>query len=90
MVSEKLYRKHLKDSAFLRQFKEMKRLRWLNIVLAVCEYVSFAKSWREQGCTSQAETWQVKNIPIKDFSHYLKYDKSENYAKYHKILMNRF
>ena len=45
-----------KDSAFLRQFKVMKRLRWLNTVLAVCEYVSFAKSWQEKGCTSRAET----------------------------------
>ena len=42
-------------------------LRWLNTVLAVCEYMSFAKSWQEKGCSSQAETWQVKNILIKDF-----------------------
>ena len=39
----------------------------LNTVLAVCEYVSFAKSWQEKGCSSQAETWQVKNILMKDF-----------------------
>ena len=25
-------------------------LRWLNTVLAVCEYTSFAKSWQENGC----------------------------------------
>ena len=37
-------------------------LRWLNTVLAVSEYMSFAKSWQEKGCSSQAETWQVKNI----------------------------
>ena len=42
-------------------------LRWLNTVLAVREYMSFAKSWQEKGCSSQAETWQVKNILIKDF-----------------------
>ena len=38
-----------------------------NTVLAVCEYMSFAKSWQEKGCSSQAETWQVKNILMKDF-----------------------
>ena len=43
-------------------------LRWLNTVLAVCKYMSFAKSWQEKGCSSQAETWQVKNILIKDFA----------------------
>ena len=43
-------------------------LRWLNTVLAVCECISFAKSWQEKGCSLQAETWQVKNIlRIKDF-----------------------
>ena len=42
-------------------------LRWLNTVLAVREYMSFAKSWKEKGYSSQAETWQVKNILIKDF-----------------------
>ena len=41
-------------------------LRWLNTVLAVCEYMSFAKSCQEQCRSSQAETWQVKNILIKD------------------------
>ena len=43
------------------------KLRWLNTVLAVREYVSFAKSSQEKGCCSQAETWQVKNILMKDF-----------------------
>ena len=43
------------------------RLRWLNTVLAVCEYMSFARSWQEKGSSSQAETWQVKNILMKDF-----------------------
>ena len=42
-------------------------LRWLNTLLAVCEYMSFAKSWQEEGCSSQAETWQVKYILLKDF-----------------------
>ena len=43
------------------------RLRWLNTVLAVCECMSLAKSWHEKGFSSQAETWQVKNILMKDF-----------------------
>ena len=42
-------------------------LRWLNTVLAVSEYRSFAKLWQEKGCSSQAETWQVKNILMKEF-----------------------
>ena len=45
----------------------MTDLRWLNTVLAVSEYRSFAKLWQEKGCSSQAETWQVKNILMKDF-----------------------
>ena len=31
-------------------------LRWVNTLLAVCEYRSFAKLWQEKGCSSQAET----------------------------------
>ena len=42
-------------------------LRWLKKGLAVCKYMSFAKSWQEKGCSSQAETWQVKHILMKDF-----------------------
>ena len=42
------------------------RLRWLNTVLAGREYMSFAKSWQRKGCSSQAETWQVKNILMQD------------------------
>ena len=42
-------------------------LRWLNTVLAVCVYMSFAKSWQQKGCSSQAESWQVKTILVKDF-----------------------
>ena len=49
-------------------------LRWLNTVLAVCEFMSFAKSWQEKGCSSQAETWQVKNILMKDFDWQVKFD----------------
>ena len=49
-------------------------LRWLNTVLAVCEYMSFTKSWQEKGCSSQAETWQVKNILMKDFDWQVKCD----------------
>ena len=48
--------------------------RWLNTVLAVCEYMSFAKSWQEKGCSSKAETWQVKNILMKDFDGEVKLD----------------
>ena len=43
------------------------RLRWLKTVLAVCDYVSFAKSWQEKGCSSQAEIWQMKTILMKHF-----------------------
>ena len=32
-------------------------LRWLNTVLAVCEYFSFAKSWQEKGCSSQVKKY---------------------------------
>ena len=35
--------------------------------LAVCEYMLFGKSWQEKGCSTQAETWRVKNILMKDF-----------------------
>ena len=49
-------------------------LRWLNTVLTVCEFMSFAKSWKEKGCSSQAETWQVKNILMKDFDWQVKCD----------------
>ena len=42
-------------------------LRCLNTVLASYECVSFAKSWQEEGCSSQAETWQVKNTLMKNF-----------------------
>ena len=48
-------------------------LRWLNTVLAVCEYMSIAKLWQEKSCILQAaETWQVKNILIKDFDWQVK------------------
>ena len=49
-------------------------LRWLNTVLAVYEYVSFAKSWQEKGCRLQAETWQVKNTLMKNFDWQVKFD----------------
>ena len=38
--------------------------------MAVCDYMSFAKSWREKGCCLQAENWQVK----KDFDRLVKTD----------------
>ena len=34
---------------------------------AVSEYMSFAKLWQETGCCSQAESWKVGNILMKDF-----------------------
>ena len=37
-------------------------------------YMSFAKSWLEKGCGSQAETWQLKNILMKDFDRQAQYD----------------
>ena len=49
-------------------------LRWLSTVVAVCEYVFFAKSCQEKGYSSQAETWQVKNILRKGFDRQVKCD----------------
>ena len=46
----------------------------MNTVLAVCEYMSFAKSWQENGCSSQSETWQAKNTLMKDFDGQVKCD----------------
>ena len=36
--------------------------------------MSFAKSWQDEGCSSQAETCQVKNILKKDFDWQVKFD----------------
>ena len=36
--------------------------------------MSFAKSWQEKGCSSQAETSRVKNILVKDFDGQVKFD----------------
>ena len=52
----------------------LQQLRWLNTVLAVCEYMSFVKSWQENGYSSQTETWQMKNILMKDFDRQVKCD----------------
>ena len=49
-------------------------LKWLNTVLAVCEYMSFVKLWQERGCSSRAETWQVENILMKDCDRQIKCD----------------
>ena len=49
-------------------------LRWLNTVLAVFQYMSFAKPGQEKGCSLKAKTWQVKNILIKDFDRQVKFD----------------
>ena len=65
------------NSLFKRRFcrhYRCGRLRWLNTVLAVCEYMSFGKSWQEKGYSSQAKTWQVKNILMKDFDWQVKCD----------------
>ena len=77
LSSSKFYRQSYRPVTLLRatfeyhskieESKIEKYLRWLNTVLAVCEYVSFAKSWQEKGSSSQAETMQVKNILMKDF-----------------------
>ena len=42
--------------------------------LAVCEYMEFAKSWQEKSCSSQDDTWEVKNILMKDFDWQVKCD----------------
>ena len=39
------------ESTYLNIY--LQYFRWLNTVLAVCEYLSFAKSWQEKGCSSQ-------------------------------------
>ena len=36
--------------------------------------MSFAKLWQEKGCSSQAETWQVENMLMKDFDLQVKFD----------------
>ena len=56
-----------RGSLVLNAFFCVLNLKCLNTVLAIHEYVSFAKSRQEKGCSSQAETWQVKNTLIKDF-----------------------
>ena len=34
----------------------------------------FSKSWQAKGCSSQAETWEVKNIFMKDLEWQVKFD----------------
>ena len=58
---------YLHENEMSFSYQRLKHLRWLNTVLTVCEYMSFAKSWQEKGGSSQAETWQVKNILMKAF-----------------------
>ena len=53
---------------------KLKWVRWLKTVLAVCVHMSFAKSWQEKGCSSQADTWKLKNILMKDFDWQIKCD----------------
>ena len=47
---------------------------WLNTVLVFCEYMSFAKSWQEKGCSSQAETY------ISKWKIYIYYIHTEKYS----------
>ena len=37
-------------------------------------YMSFAKSWQEKRCSSQAITWQVENVLMKNFDWQVKFD----------------
>ena len=68
MLIFKIGNKRIKLSSRDRRSVSNKEvLRWLNTVLAVCECTSFVKSWQEKGSSSQAETWQVKHILMKDF-----------------------
>ena len=59
---------------FWGEWVNVSPLRWLNTVLAVSEYMSFANLWQEKGCSSQAETWQVENILMKGFDSQVKFD----------------
>ena len=60
--------RHWRQDRLILQLKVFEdAIRWLNKVLAVCEYMAFVKSWQEKGCSSQAETLQEKNILMKDF-----------------------
>ena len=36
--------------------------------------MEFAKSWQEKSCSSQDDTWEVKNILMKDFDWQVKCD----------------
>ena len=55
-------------------FRTIFKLRWLNTVFAVCEYMSFAKSCQEKGCSSHVKTWQVNNKLLKNFDWRVKFD----------------
>ena len=63
-----------RGSLVLNAFFCVLNLKCLNTVLAIHEYVSFAKSRQEKGCSSQAETWQVKNTLMKNFDWQVKFD----------------
>ena len=62
------------ESQSMRLYREYSPLRWLNTVLAVSEYMSFAKSRQEKGFSLQAETWQVKNLLMKAYGWQVKFD----------------
>ena len=60
------------DVLQLKNAKILRSMYTRNTVLAVYEYVSFAKSWQEKGSSSQtekytSEKWQVKNTLMKNF-----------------------
>ena len=52
-LTKPVFAQHIKDKARgAAPHVKTIHLRWLNTVLAVSEYMSFAKSWQEKGCSS--------------------------------------
>ena len=47
------------------------QLRWPNIVLIVCEYMSFVRALCEKG--GSLEAWQKENIVMDDFNYWLQF-----------------
>ena len=40
---------------------------WVEVAEHSLQVYVICQSWQEKGCSSQAETWQGKNILMKDF-----------------------
>ena len=57
----KVMAKLSRSSSFLNNLKVAEHSFDSLGVYVICQ------SWQEKGCSSQAETWQVKNILMKDF-----------------------